>query len=542
MRVAVGIGVVVVAAAAVAFVAFATAVHGLGVSVDAVKYLSTGRSLLAGEGFVQFDGEPYVLWPPLYPLVIAAAGLADTEIVEALRFVHLAVFALVLLASAVFLRRLDVPGAVVVVGVAAVAVAPPVLQIVVAVQSELIFVAFVLAYLFAITRAIERPTRTRIAIAGIVVALATLQRYAGVALAASGALTLVIAPRSTKLGRRFVEAAGFVFVAMLPLAGWLARNAIVAGGMFGDHPAGTRSLALNARDLVDTLSSWFLPARSMGYDERMPYGIAILAVATLGLVVSSIVRARRASHAPAPDVDEPETPPSIEPDDDARTGAPAPANRSRLVWIVAAFVLVAIYIGFYLTTSTLRHQGRIGHRYMGPIWIPTFGLLLAGFCSAAAGFARLARSRYAASILPIAALVAWGIAVAAPRLEDTTDQLRRGGFSGYTAVGWQRSPMLEWLAEHRDEVEGSVYTNSTEALYYVLGLESQALRTRLSHPAKIRDSAVVDHDAWIVWFDPYLSRRPLPKGTFADFDRLREGATVEPWRRFVDGTIYRVRF
>ena len=532
MRAVAVIATVLVAAAGAAFVAFATAEHGLAVSVDSVKYLSTARSVLDGEGFVQFDGEPYVLWPPLYPLAIAAIGLADSGLVEALRIAHVVVFAGIVIASMLLFRRMGVAPTAAVAGATAVAAAPPLVYTVVTVQSELFFVAWVLVYLFAIVGAVERPTRMRIALAGLVVGLATLQRYAGVALAASGVMTFLVSSRSASLRRRVAEAAGFGIVAGLPLAVWLVRNIIVVGSAFGDHPSGSRSLALNARDLVETMTSWFLPASSMDFEQRVQYGLGIVGVATLGLLVSSLRRRR----------DGPAEPHSANTPSNETSDASADPDRSRRIWLVATLVLVAVYIGFYLTTSTLRHQGRIGHRYMGPVWIPTFGLLLAGLSSLSRGFARVARSRYASWVLPVAALVVWGIALAAPRLADMTDQLRRGGFPGYTAVGWQQSPMLEWLAQSRSELDAPVYTNSTEALYYVAGIRSQALRTRLAHPAKIRDSSMVDRDAVIVWFDPYLSRRPLPKGSFADFDRLGEGATVEPWRRFEDGTIYTVRF
>ena len=42
--------------------------YGVGLSADFVAYLSTARSLLAGEGFIQIHGWPYLHWPPLYPM------------------------------------------------------------------------------------------------------------------------------------------------------------------------------------------------------------------------------------------------------------------------------------------------------------------------------------------------------------------------------------------------------------------------------------------------------------------------------------------
>ena len=57
----VGIGLVLVA----------TSKYGAGVSSDAARNLSTADSLMTGRGFVDMVGAPLVLWPPLYPLLLA---------------------------------------------------------------------------------------------------------------------------------------------------------------------------------------------------------------------------------------------------------------------------------------------------------------------------------------------------------------------------------------------------------------------------------------------------------------------------------------
>ena len=44
-------------------------------SSDAARNLSTADSLLAGKGFVDMVGSPLVLWPPLYPILLAGLSL-----------------------------------------------------------------------------------------------------------------------------------------------------------------------------------------------------------------------------------------------------------------------------------------------------------------------------------------------------------------------------------------------------------------------------------------------------------------------------------
>ncbi len=52
----------------------ATSNYIVGISADSIAYISTARNLIAGEGFVRFDGNPVLVWPPMYPLLLALIG------------------------------------------------------------------------------------------------------------------------------------------------------------------------------------------------------------------------------------------------------------------------------------------------------------------------------------------------------------------------------------------------------------------------------------------------------------------------------------
>ena len=50
---------------------FITQPYGVGISGDSVDYIATADHLLKGLGFLDYAGEPYLFWPPLYPLLLA---------------------------------------------------------------------------------------------------------------------------------------------------------------------------------------------------------------------------------------------------------------------------------------------------------------------------------------------------------------------------------------------------------------------------------------------------------------------------------------
>ena len=68
----------------IALVFVNTSTYGPGISSDGMDYLSTADSLIHGRGFTNFHGGVYILWPPLYPLILAGLSIPtglDTLIV-----------------------------------------------------------------------------------------------------------------------------------------------------------------------------------------------------------------------------------------------------------------------------------------------------------------------------------------------------------------------------------------------------------------------------------------------------------------------------
>ncbi len=79
--------------------------YGVGLHGDWVTYISVARSLLAGEGFVQIHGWPYLHWPPLYPMLLAAASLFAFDPYDVAGPLNAAVFGLTLFVAGQYLRR-----------------------------------------------------------------------------------------------------------------------------------------------------------------------------------------------------------------------------------------------------------------------------------------------------------------------------------------------------------------------------------------------------------------------------------------------------
>src|SRR5205085_8939047 len=83
------VALTVLAAVAFTLVALATARHGPALFPDSALYLSSAESLRAGRGYELYDDRPYTIAPPLFPTLLAVAGVLGV----APRFVNALAFA-----------------------------------------------------------------------------------------------------------------------------------------------------------------------------------------------------------------------------------------------------------------------------------------------------------------------------------------------------------------------------------------------------------------------------------------------------------------
>ena len=81
-----------IAGTAVVMVLLATR-HGVGLGNDSTTYITEARQLLRGHGLSTAMGAPVTHFPPLFPLLIAAPGLAGVDVMTAARWLNLALLA-----------------------------------------------------------------------------------------------------------------------------------------------------------------------------------------------------------------------------------------------------------------------------------------------------------------------------------------------------------------------------------------------------------------------------------------------------------------
>ncbi|MFZ5478584.1 MAG: hypothetical protein ACOZNI_17570, partial [Myxococcota bacterium] len=164
------------AALVAALLFVATGPWGPGLTQDSATYLSTATHLSEGAGFVRFDGRAYVLWPPLYPVLISLGVHAGLSAARAAVVVNgLALWAAAVAVARVVRRDARAPIAALLAGLAVVLV-PGQVTVAGSVWSETTFAAFVALAFVAVGRGGGLAV-------GVFVGLAALTRHVGIALA-----------------------------------------------------------------------------------------------------------------------------------------------------------------------------------------------------------------------------------------------------------------------------------------------------------------------------------------------------------------------
>ena len=257
-----------------------TSKYGAGVSSDAARNLSTADSLLAGKGFVDMLGTPFVLWPPLYPLVMAGISLlTGWTTFQAAWLLNVALYAVNIFLSGWLLYRIFPEKLVyAVAGSFIILLSRSTLRIYANVASEPLFATFFLLFLFAAARYLRDGSRTMLWLMFILAGLATLQRYPGVTLYGVGAVVVFCEER----WRGVLRAVAPGILSAAPFAAWaVGHNIPLSGAPFGPRNLGEMLPLENISLSLTKILWWFLPRLSFTDPLILHPWIVIVALAVV---------------------------------------------------------------------------------------------------------------------------------------------------------------------------------------------------------------------------------------------------------------------
>ena len=537
-----------VSALGAALVLARQAAYGPGLLWDSVNYLAVARNLLAGEGFVNFDGTPYTVWPPLYPLLLAAAGLAGG--LDPLRVagpLGALCFGLTVFVVGRYLApRLESPLLRVWTPLV-LALSLPLADLSRYALAGPAFVLFLTLAPVATDSYLAAPRLPRLLRAALWTALAWQTRYIGAAAPLVLGLWLLL-HRGLPLRARLGRAALFALIAGAPTGLWVLRNTALVGRFTGHPPPlgfdGGRTLS----ELLDGFRAW------AAFDLLSPLlplalGVAILLPVAAGLLAGGA----------AP-------PPS------------AVAGSRRSAALFGSFALGYLIL---LVFATSMNEIWINDRYLAPVFVP---LLVAGALSLD-GLLRRERTRRSFGTLgpalpgPVArglgaeagraptlltalvgaVLCLWAAGQVAPTAEAVARANSAQVGSGFHGPPWTDSETLRYLRDEADP-EGVFHSNLPILVYLHTAIHTGGRGTYRSLPPTADTTHRIVGPAWVPGLAPEerLARwlPEVPEGSFVVWLRDDPATTARfysygrptlaalpgllPVAEFVDGAVFRV--
>ncbi len=517
--------------------------YGAGLSYDSIGYLAVARHLLDGNGFLTFDWGPYAHGPPLYPLVLAAAGLGVFDPFEIAGALNAAVFGLTVFVAGNFLRRRVASRFLVAWGAFTLAVALPLVGLA---SWALTGSLFVLLSTLALVNTEDFLTggRRRALVGAIVCsALAWQTRYLGAAVV--GAVGLLLLTSRGSWGERGKRVAALSLAAGLPMAGWILRNTVLVGHAFGrrEWDVAPTSLPGAVVEIGGVLRSWLELDLFTGGVLIETAVVAVPVAAALAVFAGRVPAKNRSA---------------------AEAGLPDPISRSnrqgRRTFLTFALVYTVLLI-VALRAGLTAHG--VAPRFVAPLYVP---LILAAVLALDRLFLRVRQVREARgrdadgkraprwlALATVAALAVWtggqaALHAPAVRAANSADPSLDRGFA---APPWADSETIRTLRDR--EIYGALFTNLPILLYlhfdhtrltrYLPVELSVGGRFRRGGPGSDEVSkpfrewiGEVPDGTWVVWF-----HRGVDQGEYEyGLAELRSQPTLEPMADLEDGAVFRV--
>ena len=193
--------------------------YGPGLGPDSAIYVKVARNLLAGEFFRQLYGEPFILQPPLYPALLAAASLPLGDPKDAIAPLNAAISGATIVVVGTWLRRRIESRFVAAWGVLAVACSHPLVWAGAIGFPLALFILLTMAALINADNYFRDGRRSSLVWASLFSSLAWLTHYTGGAAVVAVAVLLVARPDAA-LSARIKRAVSYAVGGAAPLVLW----------------------------------------------------------------------------------------------------------------------------------------------------------------------------------------------------------------------------------------------------------------------------------------------------------------------------------
>ncbi len=445
----------------VAVIAF-TRHGGVGISPDSIYYISAAHSVLNGQGFYQFDDQPFILFPLFFPSFLALIQfIFRQDITQLAPYMNALLFGISIFMSGCILEKLNKAKWLKWILLLAIAASPSLLEIYTMLWSETLFIVEVLLFIWVCFDYFTSYTTKTLLVLASVTAFAFETRLAGVTLVMTGAL-LIILSREIEFAKKIKHFFIFGMVACSLISINLLRNYFLSTSLTGSRQKGETSLIENVKYYGAVLSDW-MPFEAL--TKSYPFWMGLIFL----LSISAIFIYRYVKK----------------------------LEHNSIEKIAAAFTLV--YSMFMLLSATFSKYETINNRLLAPFFIPCLFTLSFYLVS----WTRLIQTQAIRLSFVFLMIIFGGVTLQQYYTADksTYQENKEGGIGGYSEDDWVYSDALTYLKQDRSIFHQAlpVYSNASHAVYFYTGEHLNLL----PETAHAQDMAKFDQlsSFILIWFN-----------------------------------------
>jgi hypothetical protein len=428
--------------------------EGLGLSDDSIGYVAGARSMLAGNGYREAwlaSNGPVTHFPPAFSGMLAFLGFFGLEPLRGARFLNATLFGLSIFLLGILGWRTTKSLQAGLVLAALFLLNASLLRVHAVAMSEPLFIFLSLLAFWMFDLYIERDEHWLWLLAcGVLTGAAYLTRYAGLALAATFVVALIVLHRNwrTRLARM-----GIFLLGVLPWAlGWAIRNQVVGGSTTNRIFVWHAITASNFETALYNVSTFLVPVEPWRRELfKAPIIFLLLSVLILGAVLIWTLGKARQQLAYSETAGEAGKPGSAQPIKDG-------VAFTNGLYVFGYLASILASMSFFDASTKFKV------RILSPVYVSLLILLVL--------FGKWLWDRRREVAIVLAVLI---ISMSGYGQVAALNELRRGG-QGYASFQWYDSKAIAFLRSLPASMQ--IYTNEPGAVYLYTGRGTYVLPDR----------------------------------------------------------------
>lgn len=479
-----------VAGALVVF--FGTSQFGIGISPDSVNYISCARELIRGNGFLSYEGTPFTLWPPLYPVLLGTLGLTGIDPVTGARILNILVFGLIIFCTGQLFRSCLRSSFLIISGTIFASFSAQVISLSFMAWSELIFSLFCILFIkYLIDFSIENR-RKDFYLLSVIVALSCLQRYIGVAMIPT-ALAAILLLVKMPVSERIKYSVKLLIISLTPLFLWVFRNYMLTSTISGRRITSSYSFQHNIYKTFDVITSWIIPSFS-------PFHIRLIFTGILFFILISVTISKYYKK-----------------------------NSGTINILLIQSVYFLIYALFIIILSSFSSLDPIPYRYLATVYIIFICFFFMLLETASEWMNEKIRINNFGKYVIILLCTVWYLSVITNNYKNVMFTVRNG--AGYSSNTWRLSPTLKYIKNN--PLNGIIFSNAPDAVYIISGIKAEWLPRRDEGFDNFKKMTTRAGNKYVVWLNNVTERSYL-----YDIRDILNNLNLINRDRFPDGDIY----